>query len=120
VSLEFWPKFTQKFNVDSLFKKPILMWDIETHLISWTTSTQLALMCWTLNCCKLKRAQTCLYYDHIAWLPLSCSIKPFQNIIATPCRFKILQTVHMMQLTFALKAVKHMLGSKSFYFLNSM
>jgi len=46
----------------------------KTHLISTTTSTQLALKHWNQNWCKLKHAQTCLYYELVAWLPFkSCS-----------------------------------------------
>jgi len=38
------------------------MWE-HTCIISATTSTQLALMHLDRNWCKLKHAQTCLYYD---------------------------------------------------------
>jgi len=34
-------------------------------------------MSWNHNWCKLKHAQTCLYYDPDAWLYVSCAIKSF-------------------------------------------
>jgi len=27
----------------------------------------------------LKHAQTCLYYDEVAWLPLSCAVELFRK-----------------------------------------
>jgi hypothetical protein len=50
-----------------------------TRRINATTSTRLALICWSRNCCKLKHAQTCLYYDQLAWLPLICTVKLFRE-----------------------------------------
>jgi len=32
------------------------------------------------NWYKLKRAQTCLYYNQVAWLPLSHAIKSFWEL----------------------------------------
>jgi hypothetical protein len=48
-----------------------------TCLISTTTSTKLALMCWKRNWCMFKHAQTCLYYNQVTWLPLHHAIKLF-------------------------------------------
>jgi len=46
--------------------------DKEIHsFISATISTQLAFMRSHRNMCKLKHAQTCLYYDQVAWFPLN-------------------------------------------------
>jgi hypothetical protein len=51
-----------------------------TRLISATTFTQLALMCWNCNSCKLKHAQTRLYYDQVARLPSQRSVKSFREL----------------------------------------
>jgi hypothetical protein len=50
---------------------------LATRRISATSSTQLALMRWNCDWCKLKHARTCLYYDQVAWLPLSHAMKQF-------------------------------------------
>jgi len=49
-------------------------------LISTTTTTELALMYLNHTWIKFKHAQTCLYYDQITWLPLSCAVKSFQQL----------------------------------------
>jgi hypothetical protein len=46
-----------------------------TRLINATPSTKLALMRLNLKLRKLKYAQTHVYYDQVAWLPLSRAIK---------------------------------------------
>jgi hypothetical protein len=51
-----------------------------THHINATTSTQLVLMHWNHNWCKLKHAWTCFYYDQVAWLPLTHAIKSFWEL----------------------------------------
>jgi hypothetical protein len=51
-----------------------------TRLISATTSTPLELVRLNRNWCKLKHAQTNLYYDQVAWLPLSSAIKSFRKL----------------------------------------
>jgi hypothetical protein len=47
---------------------------------SATTSTQLALTSLNHTWCKLKHAQTCLYYDQVAWLPLRSAVKQFRGL----------------------------------------
>jgi hypothetical protein len=47
------------------------IWHWNTRLISATTSTQLALVRWNREWCRLKHAQICLYYDQVPWVPLS-------------------------------------------------
>jgi hypothetical protein len=37
-------------------------------------------MRWNCNWCKLKQAETCLYYDQVARLHLNCAIKSFQEL----------------------------------------
>jgi hypothetical protein len=37
-------------------------------------------MRWNHNWCKLKHAQTCLYYDQVAWLPVSGAVKSFRKL----------------------------------------
>jgi len=59
-----------------------------THLINTTTSTQLALMRRSRKWCKLNHAQTYFYYNHITWLPLSHTIKSFQELQS--------QTMHVL------------------------
>jgi len=51
-----------------------------TCLTSATTSMQLALMHWNCNWCKVKHTQTCLYYNQVAWLPLSHATKSFWEL----------------------------------------
>jgi hypothetical protein len=51
-----------------------------TRLISATTSIQLAVVRWNRNWCKRKHAQTYLYYDQVARLPLSREIKSFWGV----------------------------------------
>jgi hypothetical protein len=58
----------------------LLRRDVETCRIRATTSTQLPLMCWYRNWCKSKHAQTCLYYEQVAWLPLRRIIKSFREL----------------------------------------
>jgi hypothetical protein len=41
-------------------------------------------MHWNCDWCKMKHVQTCLYYDQVVWLPLSCVIKSSRNPITTP------------------------------------
>jgi len=45
-----------------------------------TTSTQLVLMRWNHNSCKLKHAQACFYYDQVIWLPLSHAMNSFREL----------------------------------------
>jgi len=45
-----------------------------------TISTQLALMSLDRNLCKLKHAQTFLYYDQVAWIPLISPLKSFREL----------------------------------------
>jgi hypothetical protein len=54
--------------------------DAETHIISAITSTQLALMRWNRNLCKLKHAHACIYYDQVACLPVSRANKSFREL----------------------------------------
>jgi hypothetical protein len=51
-----------------------------TRLVSVTTSTKEELICWNHTWCKLKHAETCLYYDQVAWPPLSPAIKWFREL----------------------------------------
>jgi hypothetical protein len=52
---------------------------VETQSHNFHT-TQLMLMRCNRNWCKLKHAQTCIYYDQVAWLPLSRAIKPSREL----------------------------------------
>jgi hypothetical protein len=76
VSLAFPPNLTQKVMLIRCSKNR----DVEIRRISSTTPTQLALMRWNRNRCKLKHTQTCLYQDQVAWLPLSHVIKSFREL----------------------------------------
>jgi hypothetical protein len=83
VSLAFFPNFTQNFMLIHCFENQSLISVTRhgnTHFISATTSTQLVLMHWNHSCCKLKHAQTYLYYDEIACLPWSHAIQSFWDI----------------------------------------
>jgi hypothetical protein len=38
------------------------------------------LLWWNCNWCKLKHTQTCLYYQQVAWIPFSNTIKSFRKL----------------------------------------
>jgi hypothetical protein len=83
----FLPNFTQNLMLICHSKNWSLIF-ITKHrnacLISATTSTQLVLIHWNHNWCKLKHAQACLYYDHITLLPLNRTIKSFREVPLQP------------------------------------
>jgi hypothetical protein len=59
------PNFTQNLTLIRCSKNRSLIFATRrrnTHIISATTSKQLALMRWNRNWCKLKHAQICLFY----------------------------------------------------------
>jgi len=60
-------------------KHSFLQQDRNTCLTS-ATSMQLVSMHWNHNCFNFKHAQTCLCYDAVALLPLSCAIRLFWEL----------------------------------------
>jgi hypothetical protein len=48
-------------------------------------------MHWNLNLCKFRHAQICIYYDEVAWLPLSCVINHSDNFTANRVKYRIIQ-----------------------------
>jgi hypothetical protein len=70
VSLAFIPNFTQNLMLICCSKNRSFIFATRcryTRLNETTTSAQLAFMRWNRTWCKLKHAQTCLYYDKVAF-----------------------------------------------------
>jgi len=75
VSCAFFPDCTQNLMLIHNFKGQSLTHSLtfamrcrNTHIISVTNSTQLALMHWNHNWCKFKDVQTCIHCCEVAWL----------------------------------------------------
>jgi hypothetical protein len=83
VLLALFPNFTQNVMLLHCSKTRSLIFAARrrnTRFLSAKTSTQLALMRWNLNWCKLKHARTCIYGYQVAWLPLSRAVKSFRKL----------------------------------------
>jgi len=59
--------------------------------------------------CKLKHAQTCHYYDQVAWLPLNRAIKSVRELHSHTMYIKLVQYVRFMNADSALHSMAYFL-----------